>query len=72
MAKKKTIKEPPYAEAEQCFQLRCRSKRGEYLSPEHRAFCEQMFEQYPAWYCKLENRVFNATMPFGSKAYQPE
>lgn len=66
MAKRRFNKQPSYAEAERCIELRKRSKQGHTNSPEDSEFCRRMFEEYPEWYSATEARVFNETVPFGS------
>lgn len=58
---------PPHEDAKRCFDLRCRSKRGEHISIRDMKFINQMFEKYPAWYHRTERDVFEATKPFGAK-----
>lgn len=56
------------AEWSKVFELRCRSKRGEYLSPEDRKLVDAAYKEDPDRYAELEGPVFNATVPFGSQA----
>jgi hypothetical protein len=60
--------EPSPSDAARCLGLRCRSKRGERLNREERAFCVQMLGSYPDWYKRTERDVFYRTRPFGSGA----
>ena len=53
-------------EKEKLFAIKCRSKRGEYISPEEHEFCTEMYRKYPDEYGEDDERVFNATRPFGS------
>lgn len=55
------------AEKERLFDLRCRSKRGEYISPEDFKFLEHCWKTWPIEYSLLQGKVFEATKPFGSK-----
>ena len=48
------------------FNLRCRAKRGEHLSPEEHASCTAAWKADPGRYSATEANVFNATLPFGS------
>lgn len=48
------------------FDLRCRSKRGEHLSPEHQALCAAAFKDDPKRYNAMGDKVFEATKPFGA------
>ena len=59
-----------YTERNRLFDLRCRSKRGEYLSPDDRKFCEEMFKLYPEEYAADERRVFIEPAPFGSREFK--
>jgi len=58
--------------AEKCIAYRKRAKRGESLSPEESKFCQDMFRMFPEWYSKTEARVFNETVPFGSRVKMRE
>lgn len=66
MTELKLTKEMTQAERERLFDLRCRSKRGEYLSPEDVSFLESMWKQFPEQYSAMQPEVFEATKPFGS------
>ncbi len=57
----------PPGDYERLFQLRCRSKRGEYISPDDFAFLEMCWKKWPAQYSEMRDRVFEETKPFGSK-----
>lgn len=48
------------------FDLRCRSKRGEYLTPEQITLCRTAWKSDPERYAKIGDDAFNATVPFGS------
>jgi hypothetical protein len=63
-----TARKRALAEAEwrEVFALRCRSKRGERLSPEEQRKCELAFRRDGLRYAEMERDVFNATVPFGS------
>ena len=65
VAKRKPV---PLTEAEwrRVFDLRCKSKRGEYLSPEDRALTTRAWNEDEKRYGDMEADVFNATVPFGS------
>lgn len=54
------------AEWSRVFELRCRSKRGEHLSPEDLALCKSAFISDPERYSTMTEQVFNATKPFGA------
>lgn len=60
------MKTPSEDESKRCLQIRKRSKRGEYVSPDDNRFCEKMYIKYPEWYEKTEDKVFNDTVPVGS------
>jgi hypothetical protein len=60
------MKTPTVDESKRCLQIRKRSKRGEYSSPEDHDFCGEMFKKYRDWYYKTEDEVFNNTVPVGS------
>lgn len=62
------MKKPRIKDAENCISLRKMSKQGTLLSSENLEFCHQMYLKYPAWYIKIEEQVFNETVPFGSVA----
>lgn len=62
---KRTLTE---AEWNQVFQLRCRSKQGQYLPPDASALVDAAFKEDPKRYGAAEDDVFNATVPFGSHA----
>lgn len=64
----KQDKVPSFDDAERCFKIRCRSKRGEYTSPEDSDFCAKMYKKYPDWYGSINLRVWNETRPFGAPA----
>lgn len=69
-----TIKYPPDDKAARCFQLRCKSKRGERLTIEELYFICTIYRAYSEWYKGIEPNVFNATVPIGSniKSSEPE
>jgi hypothetical protein len=52
---------------EKVFDLRCRSKRGEHLSENDRALLSVAYVADPARYASLNNDIFTATAPFGSR-----
>ena len=52
----------------QVFQLRCRSKQGQYLPPEAHALMEAACKEDFSRYSAMAEGVFNATVPFGSHA----
>lgn len=60
------MKEPPYADQERVFKLRCKSKLGHGLSDEELEYCASMSKKYKAWYGSLDKRVFDATKPYGA------
>jgi len=49
------------------FDIRCRSKRGEYVSIEEDVFCRTMNEKWKDEYKLMDREIFLATAPFGSK-----
>ena len=61
------MKEPTPEDARRCLEIRKRSRRGEYSPPEDHDFCGEIFKHYKEWYFKTEPKVFNDTVPFGSK-----
>ena len=67
----KPIVVPSDSDAELCIEYRKQSKRGVRLHPDHSAFCERMWREFPVWYEEQEYRVFNETVPFGSQASRP-
>lgn len=48
------------------FDLRCRSKRGEYLRPEDITFLDDCWKRWPIQYASMSGLVFEETKPFGS------
>jgi hypothetical protein len=54
------------SEWDEVFRLRCRSKRGEYLSPDHQALLERAYKSDPKRYGELDRPVFEATKPYGA------
>ena len=50
------------------FSLRCKSKRGQRLSPEEQSLVDAAWETDQPRYAAMEPDVFNATVPFGSTA----
>jgi hypothetical protein len=50
------------------FDLRCKSKRGGYLSPEEFDFLQDCYRKWPIEYQALQQAVFEETKPFGSQA----
>ena len=63
------IREPlTAAEWRRVFDLRCRSKRGERISAADQALVEAAFQEDPDRYGRMEDDVFDATVPFGSAA----
>lgn len=50
------------------FDVRCRSKRGERLTPEEQEFCRRAYEADPKRYAAMNADVFNETVPAGSTA----
>lgn len=47
--------------------LRCRSKQGERLSPQEHELCFQAWREDHDRYCDMDQQVFEATKPFGSR-----
>lgn len=56
------------AELRDVFQLRCKSKSGGTLSTAERALVEAAYQEDETRYGGMEIDVFNATVPFGSRA----
>lgn len=56
----------PTNERERAFNLRCRSKKGEYISVENILFLEIIYKNYPEDCETMEKEVFEATKPFGA------
>ncbi len=48
------------------FRLRCRSKKGEELTPEERKLCRRAWKENPERYMIEDKAVFEATKPFGA------
>lgn len=61
------MKEPPVTDADRCMDIRCRCKRGEYISPLSLAYCEEMLKAYPEWYSATQHDVIERTKPFGAQ-----
>lgn len=59
----------PIHEEQKCFQLRCKGKRGEYLSGSEEKFLQKFFKDFPEEYREMSKEVFEATAPFGSSQY---
>lgn len=59
-------KSPAQADADRCFEIRCRSKRGQKTTRKENEFCQLMAEKYPKWYDETQLDVFNETRPFGA------
>jgi len=68
MTDKPASKKMPDYLYERLFEILCRSKRGESISPEEHEFCVEMYKKYPQKYSEMErsNRFYNATKPFGA------
>ena len=66
------FKFPPPSDAAECLDIRKRSKRGEYISPEQHTFCTNIYAKYEDWYNKTEEVVINETVPFGSEVACPQ
>ena len=60
------MKTPDKDESKKYFEIRKRSKRGEYVSSEDIHFCEKIYIKYVEWSKTTEDEVFNDTVPFGS------
>lgn len=48
------------------FDIRCRSKRGEYLSEQDRRMISECWSRWPDDYRAMEREVFEETKPFGA------
>jgi hypothetical protein len=59
-------KEPPYAEAQRCLEIRKIAKSSGRVTAEEINFCAQMLKKYPEWYESTVGEVYDATVPFGS------
>lgn len=57
----------PYADHARCMDLRVRSKRGEYMSPENLAFLESCWKRWPEEYSEMSRAVFVESAPFGAR-----
>jgi len=66
------MKTPSPEEAEYCLSLRCRARRGEYMSLENMKHFTKMVKTFPEWYRKTDSIVFNRTVPFGSNVQKDE
>lgn len=53
-------------DASRCFELRCKSKRGEKLSRADQKFLDKMFRYFPTHYAEMNDAIFQATKPFGA------
>lgn len=51
----------------QIFELRCRAKRGERLQREEQRLVEKAFKENPTRYAAMNDGIFEATKPFGTK-----
>lgn len=60
------LEETDDREWSELFELRCRAKRGERLSPEEQARCAAAYAADPARYKTMGDEVFVVTAPFGS------
>lgn len=58
------------AEWRDVFRLRCKSKTGGTLTAAERALVEAAYREDETRYGDMEIDVFNATVPFGSRAQQ--
>lgn len=69
MSKPKMPKEPKPTEEEweRLFEIRCKTKRGEFLSEGERELVGRTYRSDRNRYAAMEPRVFEATRPFGSK-----
>jgi hypothetical protein len=56
----------PLSIQQRCFDLKCKSKRGEYIRPEDSEFLKDCFEKYSKEYSAMGKEVFEATKPFGA------
>jgi hypothetical protein len=50
----------------QVFIIRCKSKRGEFVSVEESKFTEQAWRDYPEDYAAMSPEIFQATKPIGA------
>lgn len=48
------------------FEIRCRSKRGESVTPQELALCSRAMREDQKRYKGMSSDVFDATVPFGS------
>lgn len=46
-----------------CFDLRCKSKRGQYLTTDESEFLRSCWERWPSDYSAMSSLVFQATHP---------
>ena len=63
---KRKAREVSESDWSKVFDLRCRSKRGEHLSPEDRALLLAAYKVDATRYAAMSDDVFVATAPFGS------
>lgn len=54
---------PSESDWQKCFELRCRTKRGERIAPEEQTFVALMWKADPARYSAMGQAVFEATKP---------
>lgn len=68
MSKPKMPKEPKPTEEEwaRLFEIRCKAKRGEFLSEAERELVGRTYRADRVRYAAMEASVFEATKPFGA------
>lgn len=67
MARKKEEQPMPYDVRNECFRLRCKSKRGQDLTAQEMRQCERWMKLYPEQYKAMSKEVFEQTAPFGAR-----
>lgn len=54
-------------EREKLYEIRCRAKQGATLTEDEFQFCSNMFYHHPREYAAMNDEIFQATKPFGSR-----
>ena len=53
----------------QVFIIRCKSKKGEFVSDAESRCCEQAYRDYPEDYSAMNGDVFEASKPAGADGF---
>lgn len=61
------MNEPSRADHDRAFQIRCASKRGQYVANSDIRWIHAIQIKYPEWTKELSRQVWNATLPFGAE-----